>query len=273
MKLLFRAARPELLPRRLAQPALGAALLACAFGAQAQQWTRGEQVWTNATCAGCHTSGTVALSAMQARFTTVAAARAAADNAAMRTGSMAVYANLGSAQKDDVSAFVANFRAEANAVVTTGNVTMTVAALGQSAQSTLTLFNNGRAPLRVAMNGGQTVTGDTTQFRIQNVGNGCDTQTINPGQTCAVTIVYQPSVAPASQHSYTVTFAHNGEPTATSRVVFTGRVSGAPAPAPAPGPNPPAPAPAGDSGGGGALPLALWTALLPLALLARRRMR
>lgn len=270
MKSLFRAARPAHLPRRLATPALGALLLASAFGAQAQQWTRGEQVWVNATCAGCHTSGTVALSAMQARYTTVAAARAAADAAAARVpSSMAAYANLSNAQKDDVSAFVANFRAEGNAVVTAGNVSMSVAAAGQSAQSTLTLFNNGRAPLRVAMNGGQTVTGDTSQFRVQTVGSGCDAQTINPAQSCAITVIYQPTAAPAGQHSYTVTFTHNGEPTTTSRVVFTGRVSAAPAPAPTPTPPPPA----GDSGGGGALPLAAWAALLSLALLARRRPR
>jgi len=202
---------------------------------------------------------------MQRRFTTVAQVRAAADSAvANAPGSMGTYAALTTAQKDDVSAYVANFRAEGNAVVTAGNVSMMVASIGQTAQATVSLFNNGRAPLVVAMNGGQTVSGDTAQFRLQSVGTGCDAQTVGAGSSCAVTVTYQPSAAPANQHSYVLTFTHNGEPTTTSRVTLTGRVGATSPPAPAP-----APAPA--SGGGGAVPLALWAALLPAALVARRR--
>lgn len=270
MKPLFRPSNDLSSPARALRPLLGAVLVASAFGAQAQQWTRGETVWTNAACAGCHVGG-ISLASMQQRYTTVAAARAAADAGAARSGVMAAAWNtLTTAQKDDVSAYVANFRAEANLAVTAGNATMSATAVGQTAQATLSLFNNGRAPLRVAVNSGQTVSGDVTQFRIQNVGTGCDAQTVNAGQSCQVTVIYQPTSAPATQHSYTVRFAHNGEPTASTQITVTGRIAAAPAPTPTPAPSP-APAPAPSSGGGGALPLALWAALLPAALLARRR--
>jgi cytochrome c553 len=267
MKTLFQpcGAPARRLSRALMRPAFGTLLLAAAFGTQAQQWTRGETVWRNSACFGCHaeTGNAVrSLPDMQARFTTIAQVRNAAEAAVTRaSASMATFAALTSTQKDDVSAYVANFRAEGNAVVTVGNVSMSVTAVGQTAQATVTLFNNGRAPLQVALSGGQTVSGDTAQFRLQNVGNGCDAQSVAGGGSCAVTVVYQPSAVPASQHSLTLTFNHNGEPTTSSRVTLTGRIAAAPAPAPAP---------AGD-GGGGALPLALWTTLLPAALLARRR--
>jgi cytochrome c553 len=273
MRPLFRPFREGGHTIVFARPLLGAALLASAFGAQAQQWTRGEAVWRNNACFGCHaeTGNAVrSLPEMQSRLTTVSAARAAADRGAVANSGMAVIWNaLGDAQKNDVAAFVANSRAEGNAVVTTGSVSMSVTAVGQSAQATVTLFNNGRAPLQVALSGGQTVSGDAAQFRLQNIGNGCDAQAVPAGGSCAVTVIYQPTVAPASQHSLTLTFTHNGEPTTTSRMVLTGRVAAAPAPAPSPAPSP---APAAD-GGGGALPLALWSALLPAALLARRRRR
>jgi hypothetical protein len=269
MKPLFqsRGAHARRLPRALARPALGTVLLATAFGAHAQQWTRGETVWRNSACFGCHAETGTSLRSlpdMQSRLTTIAQVRNAAEAAVTRApASMATFAALTPTQKDDVAAYVANFRAEGNAVVTAGNVSLSVTAVGQIAQATVTLFNNGRAPLQVALSGGQTVSGDTTQFRLQNVGNGCDAQSVPGGGSCAVTVVYQPSAAPASQHSLSLTFNHNGEPTTSSRVTLTGRVSAAPAPSPSP-------APAGD-GGGGALPLALWSALLPAALLARRR--
>jgi hypothetical protein len=269
MNPLFRPSNDLSSRARALRPLLGAVLVASAFGAQAQQWTRGEALWTANGCAGCHV-GAISLASMQQRFTTIAAARAAADAVAARDARMAIWNALTTAQKDDASAYVAGWRAEANLAVTAGNATMSATAVGQTAQATLSLFNNGRAPLRVAVNSGQTVSGDVTQFRIQNVGTGCDAQTVNAGQSCQVTVIYQPTSAPATQHSYTVRFAHNGEPTASTQLTVTGRIAAAPAPAPTPSPTP-APAPAPSSGGGGALPLALWAALLPAALLARRR--
>jgi cytochrome c553 len=274
MKPLFQSARQtsHRLPR-LARPTLGVLLLASAFGAAAQQWTRGQTVWNSSSvlCGSCHIDGNLSLSAMQGRYLTVAAARAAADTGASRSSGMnVIWSSLSNAQKDDVSAYVANFRAEGAAFISTGGPTLTVASTGQTAQATVRLQNNGKALLRVNMSGGQTVTGDTAQFLpVMGVGSGCDAQSINPGAFCEVTVTYRPQVVPASQHSLTVTFTHNGEPTTTSAVTITGRISAAPAPAPAPTPAP-APAPSSD-GGGGALPLALWAMLLPAALVARRR--
>jgi hypothetical protein len=268
MKPLFRPSIAVSRAARLWRPTLGVLLVSSAFGAQAQQWTRGEAVWNANSCSGCHV-GVRSLDSMRARLQTQQAARQLAD-AAVDPGMRAVWQTLGNAQKDDVSAFVANIRAEPNIAITSGNVSMSVAAVGQASQATLTLFNLGRGPLQISVNGGQTVSGDTSQFRLQNVGAGCDAQTINAGQSCQIVVFYQPTVAPAAQHSYTVRFAHNGEPTSSTQITLTGRIAAAPGPAPAPSPAP-APAPAPSSGGGGALPLALWAALLPAALLARRR--
>jgi hypothetical protein len=185
-------------------------------------------------------------------------------------GGMAIYragqgSALSDAQRNNLSYYISNFRAEGAAFLSTGTPTLTVANVGQTAQGTIRLQNNGKAVLRVNMSGGQTLTGDTTQFRVMGVGTGCDAQSVNPGAFCEVTVTYQPQAAPANQHSLTVTFTHNGEPNTTSAVTIAGRVSASPAPAPAP-----APPPASD-GGGGALPLALWATLLPAALVARRR--
>jgi hypothetical protein len=76
-----------------------------------------------------------------------------------------------------------------------------------------------------------------------------------------VRVTYQPSTAPSPGHTASLVFEHNGEPNSTTSLALTGSVGAAPAPTPAPA----------SDGGGGALPLTLWTALLPAALLARRR--
>jgi mono/diheme cytochrome c family protein len=274
MKPLF---RPALHASRraapLTRPALGALLMLSAFGASAQQWTAGQTEWNASGCAGCHTGGSFPLTQMQTSYANNTVALGRLNTAINNQGGMAIYragqgSALSDAQRNNLSYYISNFRAEGAAFLSAGGPMLTVASVGQTAQATIRLQNNGKALLRVNMSGGQTVTGDTAQFLpVMGVGSGCDAQSINPGAFCEVTVTYRPQVVPASQHSLTVTFTHNGEPTTTSAVTITGRVSAAPAPAPTPAP---APAPSSD-GGGGALPLTLWATLLPAALVARRR--
>lgn len=256
-------------PTLLLRPALGVALVAAACSAQAQQWTRGSQLWTapNVSCFTCHDSGNsnLSLPSMQARYTTVAGARAAIESATNRNGSMAViWATLNDTQRNDVSAFLANVRAEANVSANPG-AALSVSAVGQSTSTVVTLFNNGRAPLVVATNNGVRLSGTgAAQFSVAGVGAGCLAQTLAPnGGSCQVRVTYQPGAAPAagSNHSVTLTIDHNAEPTASSTLALSGTVAAAPAPAPAPA----------SSGGGGALPLSAWMLLLPAALWLRRR--
>ncbi len=246
-------------PTRLGvRPALGAMLLMTACAAGAQQWTRGEQVWTNTGCAGCHT-GNLSLASMQARLQTVVQARTAADSASARTASMNVlWSTLNDGQKNDVSAYVAGYRAEGNVSASPG-AALTVPAVGQSASADVTLFNNGRAPMVVATNNGVRLSGSgAPHFSFTGLGNGCQAQTLAPnGGSCQVRVTYRPTAAPNPTHVATLTFEHNGEPLATTSLPITGTLSAAPPPSPA------------ASGGGGALS-ALWLALLPAALRRRR---
>lgn len=240
------------------RPALGALMMMTACAAGAQQWTRGEQVWTNTGCAGCHT-GNLSLASMQARLQTVVQARTAADSASARNGSMNVpWSTLNDAQKNDVSAYVAGYRAEGN-VSASPSAALTVPAVGQSASAVVTLFNNGRAPMVVAPNNGVRLGGaGASHFEVSGVGNGCLAMTLTPGGgSCQVRVTYRPTAAPNPTHIATLTFDHNGEPLATTSLPITGTLGSAPLTGPA------------TSGGGGALS-ALWLALLPAALRRRR---
>jgi hypothetical protein len=117
--------------------------------------------------------------------------------------------------------------------------------------------------LIVATNNGVRLSGTgAAQFSVAGVGSGCLAQTLAPAASCQVRVTYQPNAAPATQHQTTLTIEHNGEPANTTTLAITGAIAAAPPPPP----------PAGD-GGGGALPFALWVALLPAGLLARRSAR
>jgi hypothetical protein len=252
-----------------ARPVLGALLLMTALGVSAQQWTQGQAQWNASGCGSCHSS-VFPLALMQQTYADNTVALNRLNTAINSQGGMAQFrpsgvTPLSDAQKTSLSYFISNFRAEGAAFFAVGGPTLTVASTSQTAQATIRLQNNGKAVLRVSMSGGQTLSGDTTHFLVMGVGTGCDAQAISPGASCDVTVTYQPQAVPASQHSLTLTFAHNGEPNSTSSVTINGRVSTAPPP-PSGGP-----APASDDGGGGALPLTLWATLLPAALLARRR--
>lgn len=254
-------------PTLLLRPVLGVALVAAAFGADAQSYTDGGAQWTASVCGACHTGGNVPLSVMQAgRYATPQAALTAINSAIVQIGGMAQYSSLTTAQRTNLAYFISNFRAEANVSANPG-AALSVSAVGQSTSTVVTLFNNGRAPLVVATNNGVRLSGTgAAQFSVAGVGAGCLAQTLAPnGGSCQVRVTYQPSAAPAagSNHSVTLTIDHNAEPTASSTLALSGTVAAAPAPAPAPAP--------ASSGGGGALPLSAWMLLLPAALWLRRR--
>jgi hypothetical protein len=243
------------LPRALARPTVSALLMAAACGAQGQTWTQGAAQWSASMCASCHSSGSRPLSLMQTAFATNTAALNALNAAIMNQGSMAVFQSLDGTQRAALAAFISNWRAEPNAAPLASTT------LQANTEVIVRLYNNGKIPLQIQANGGIVLGGaNANQFSVRGVNNTCYALTVAPGGACDVAVRYQPTGAASASHTATLTFSHNGEPQSQSTVPFAGAVA-APAPSPAP---------AGD-GGGGALPLALWSALLPLAVLARRR--
>jgi hypothetical protein len=270
MKPLFRPALPT--SRRaapLARPALGALLIVSAFGASAQTYTDGAAQWAASNCISCHVGTNVPLTLMQAgRYATTQAALNALNTAIQSQGSMAAFSSLSPTQRTNLAYFISNWRAEGNVSANPGP-SLTVSAVGQTASTVITLFNNGRAPMTVLANNGVRLTGTgAAQFAVNGIGTGCQAQTLAAnGGSCQVRVTYQPSVAPSPNHVATLTFEHNGEPQTTTTLAVSGSIAAAPPPAPTPAPTP---APSSD-GGGGALPLALWVTLLPAALVARRR--
>jgi hypothetical protein len=203
------------------------------------------------------------------RYASQSAALTALNNAIQNLGAMAAFSSLTPTQRSNLSFFISNWRAEGNVSANPGP-TLSVSAIGQSASTVITLFNNGRAPMNVVANNGVRLSGaGAAQFTLTPIGNGCLAQTLAAnGGSCQVRVTYQPTAA--GNHVASLTFEHNGEPQATTGLAITGSLASSPTPAPSPAPTP-APSPAPSSGGGGALPLALWAALLPAALLARRR--
>jgi hypothetical protein len=266
MKPLF---RPALHASRraapLARPALGALLMLSAFGASAQQWTAGQSEWNANGCAGCHTNQ-FPLSLMQSSYAsnTIALSRlnfAISSNSipmsSFRSGGALA---LGDSQKDNLSYFIANFRAEPNLAPQSSTT------LQANQEVVVRLFNNGKRVLQIVANGGIVLSGaNANQFSVRGINNTCFGLVVQPASSCDVAVRYQPTGAASASHTATLVISHNGEPTAQSTVAFTGATATPPPSAP-----PPAPAPSSD-GGGGALPLALWATLLPAALVARRR--
>lgn len=256
MKPLFQScgAHARRLPRALARPAFGVVLLASATSALAQTWTQGEAQWNTSLCAGCHTSGSRPLSLMQTAFTTNTAALNALNAAIMNQGSMAIFQSLDTTQRAALAAYISNWRAEPNAAPLASTT------LQANAEVVVRLYNNGKIPLQIQSNGIVLSGASANQFNLRGGSTTCFALSVAPAAFCDVVVRYQPTGAASASHVATLTFTHNGEPQSQSTVQFAGAVA-APSPAPAP---------AGD-GGGGALPLALWSALLPAALLARRR--
>jgi hypothetical protein len=270
MKPLFRPSNDLSSPARALRPLLGAVLVASAFGAQAQQWTRGQQLWNTFTCAGCHTNQ-FPLTLMQTAYAdnTVGLTRL---NAAINSPSVPMSAfrpggslALSDVQKSDLAYFISNFRAESNAAPQSST------ALQANAEVVIRLFNNGKRPLQIQSNGINLTGANASQFSVRGLNNTCFNLTVAPASFCEVAVRYLASGGASASHTASLVFTHNGEPQGTSTVTVTGAVAPAPSPTPPPPAPGPAPAPAPSSGGGGALPLALWAALLPAALLARRR--
>jgi cytochrome c553 len=245
-------------PTRLGvRPALGAMLLMTACAAGAQQWTQGQMLWNANACIGCHgPTNNVPLALMQGnRYPSPtegqAQALSALNNAIQSVGVMSPFSSLNLAQRTALSYFISNWRAEPNAMPLSGTT------LQPNTETIVRLFNNGRATLQIAMNGGIVLTGpDATQFNVRGVNNTCFALNVLAGSSCDVAVRYQPTGAASASHRATLTFTHNAEPLNQSTVQFAGATSA----------SPPAPAP---SGGGGALS-ALWLALLPAALRRRR---
>lgn len=249
--------------RSLSKVSIAAAAFFVASGAHAVDWTAGQALWntgkpTTGACSNCHDAARLAT--MRATFSTLTVAQTLSriQTAATNVSGMGVTFNaFSTAEKNQVATFVADIRAEGNVSANPG-ATLSVSAVGQTTSTVITLFNNGRAPLIVATNNGVRLSGTGAgQFSVAGIGSGCLAQTLATGGSCQVRVTYQPSVAPASQHQATLSIDHNGEPMATTTLALTGAIAAAPPPPP------------GD-GGGGALPFALWAALLPVGLLARR---
>lgn len=250
--------------RSIFKVSVGAVALFAASGVYAVDWTAGQTLWnsgkpTTGACSNCHDAAR--LTAMRATFSTFTVAQTLAriQTAATNVSGMGVTFNaFSTTEKNQVATFVADIRAEGNVSANPG-ATLSVSAVGQTASTVITLFNNGRAPLTVATNNGVRLSGaNATQFSVAGIGSGCLAQTLAPGGSCQVRVTYQPNVAPATQHQATLSIDHNGEPVATTTLAMTGAIAAAPPPPPA------------NNGGGGALPFALWAALLPVGLLARR---
>jgi hypothetical protein len=267
MKPLFRpAVHASRRAAPLTRPALGALLMFSAFGASAQQWTAGQSVWSTSTCAQCHSGGSFPLALMQSSYmnNTVGLSRlnsAIANNSIpMSTFRSGGALALSDVQKDNLSYYISNFRAEPNLAPQSSTT------LQANQETVVRLFNNGKRVLEIAANGGIVLSGaNANQFAVRGINNTCFGLVVQPGSSCDVAVRYQPTGAASASHSATLVISHNGEPTAQSTVTFAGATAAPPPSAP-----PPAPAPASD-GGGGALPLALWAMLLPAALVARRR--
>lgn len=261
---------------------LATLLIAAAPGVNAQAWTSGEALWApaNRNCSSCHGGNAPALDTLRSRYqlgrtdTQAVTAALNALNTAIGPGAgsqpaMAAFQTgqasaLSTTERANLAAYLADSRASANPSLNPGP-SLTVGGVGSTASTTVTVFNVGRRALVFSQ---QQISGDTPQFTVAPLGNGCDQQTV-PGitasttSTCAVTVTYRPNAAPTGQHSLTLRWTHNGEPASTTSVTITGSIGAAPPPPP----------PASDGGGGGSLSPGWLALLLPAALLARRRLR
>lgn len=253
----------------LFRPCLAVVAIAAASGAAAQStqpWTAGQAVWNLASgCFTCHNAAN--LDEMRRNYTSASAARTAIESPTRNIAMSSFVSTLSTQQRNDVSAYVADIRAEGNLQVTVGtSAAMTVPAADQSSQITVSMFNNGRSPMLLDPNGIVVTGPDSIRFTAQGgTPNSClASQTIaSNGGRCQLVISYRPVVAPATQHTARLSIAHNGEPQDVTTLDLTGRVVAAP---------PPPPAASGDGGGGSTSPA--WLALLlPAALLARRPLR
>jgi hypothetical protein len=205
---------------------------------------------------------------MRRIYTSASAARTAIESP-NRNGAMRSFVStLTAQQRSDVSAYVADIRAEGNAFVSAGmGPAMSVPAVGQSSEITVTLSNNGRGTMTIQSNGITRSGPNATEFAIgPGRQKNCFTLSVSANDSCQVTVTFTASGSASGQRSATLNFAHNGEPVNTTSLSLTGTVGAAPPP--------PSPPPATSGGGGGGAMSPGWLALLlPAALLGRRQLR
>jgi MYXO-CTERM domain-containing protein len=240
--------------RRVAAFALSVS--AGAAAAQTATYARGETVWTDNACSGCHT-----LASRRALFTSVTqnVVRTRLDAAINGTTiggtptGMQGFSGLTNADRDSLVIFLGNFIPVAT-VLPGVTFNLTSAGTGQSSNpATVTIRNDGRINLLVDANISKGGT-NPNDFSFAGVGNGCAGQTVVPTANCQLTVTFTPSATGA--RSATLTLTHNGDPS-TTVIFLNGTTSSQPPPSSA-------------SGGGGALG-AGWAALLLVALGLRRR--
>jgi hypothetical protein len=236
-----------------------AALLALAgsawpVAAQTASYARGETLWTDHACFGCHM-----LTLLRSRFATVnqTTGRARLDAAisgttvgGVTTG-MQGFASLNAVDRDSLVIFLGNFIPSIS-VAPGLTVALTSSGVGTpSAPATITLTNTGRV---AATFGADIVKGGShpSDFSVAGVGNGCAAQTIAVNAGCQLSVIFTPAASGA--RSADVTLSHNGDP-GTTVIQLTGSTGG--------GSTSP---PTGSTGGGGSIaPWLLWL-LLPAAL-------
>lgn len=217
-------------------------------------YVRGETLWADNACAGCHT-----LSLLRSRFATVnqTTGRTRLDAAisgttvgGVQTG-MQLFASLNAVDRDSLVIFLGNFIPSIS-VAPGLTVALTSSGVGTpSAPATITLTNDGRA---AATFGASIVKGGShpNDFSVAGVGNGCAAQTLAVSASCQLSVIFTPAASGA--RSADVTLSHNGDP-GTTVIQLTGSSGGAST-------SPPA----GGSGGGGSIAPWLPWLLLPAAL-------
>jgi hypothetical protein len=241
--------------------ALGLAVLPAA--SQTASYARGEIVWTNSGCAGCHSLGsrrTLFASISQATARTrLDAAINGTTVGGVATG-MQGSSGLSDVERDSLVIFIGNFIPMIN-VTPALSISLTSTGIGTpSGATTITLTNSGRiaAVFGASMVGGA----HPSDFTVTGVGNGCAAQTVAVGATCQLSVTFTP--AASGTRTADVTLSHNGDP-GTTVIQLSGTSGGGSAAPPTSG---------GDDGGGGALaPTAAWALMLLAALGLRRRIR
>jgi uncharacterized protein (TIGR03382 family) len=172
---------------------------------------------------------------------------------------MAGYAALVGNDRDSLAIYLGDFIPSATVAATTSLTALSVANVGQTAESTLTITNIGATPLTISA---MTLSGpNSTEFSRVNVGAGC-VAAVPAGMSCQELVRFTPTAT--GTRTATLTVSHDRNPLGAPLALSGTATSGVP---PAGGGG--APASSGGGGGGATLPWALL--LLGAAVVARRR--
>jgi hypothetical protein len=239
---------------------LGLAALPAA--AQTASFARGETVWADSACAGCHSLGTrrtlfASVSQATAR-TRLDAAINGTTVGGVPTG-MQSFSGMSAVDRDSLVIFIGNFIPVVD-VAPAVFISMTSSAVGTpSGATTVTLSNSGRISAVFGANlaKGGAHPGD---FTVTGIGNGCASQTVAVGANCQLSVTFTPNAS--GTRTADVTLSHNGDP-GTTVIQLSGTSGGGATTPPASG--------GGDGGGGGALAPMASGVLALLAVLGLRR--